>query len=73
MKTRILIYGLLFLMSFAGFSQNNGLTSGFWNFTSLDGEVRLRGHYRNKYSAIYNFSDTQESSYFSGGLQLNTN
>ncbi|MEN8250877.1 MAG: hypothetical protein ABFS32_18235 [Bacteroidota bacterium] len=72
MKTRILIYGLLVFSGFDAYSQNNGYSPGFWKFTSLDGEVKLKGLYRQKYTTLNDFSESQESMYFSGGLSLNT-
>jgi len=60
------------MSAFEAFSQNSSSPPGFWNFTSLDGEVKLRGQYRQKYTTINDFSEFQESSYFSGGLRLNS-
>lgn len=48
------------------------MSGGFWNFTSLDGEVRLRGMYRQRHTELNGFTDDQQSQYFSGGLMLNT-
>lgn len=72
LKTRILIYCLLSLSTFDGYSQNSGYSSGLWNFTSLDGEVKLKGLYRQRYTTLNDFSEFQESTYFSGGVRLNT-
>ena len=58
-------------MALDGFSQKRDNNSGFWNFTSLDGEVKLKGQYRQKYTTLSDFSEQQESLYFSGGLRLN--
>lgn len=72
MKTSLLIYCLLCLLTLDAYSQKSDGNSGFWNFTSLDGEVKLRGQYRQKYTTLSDFSEQQESLYFSGGLRLNT-
>ncbi|MEN8157870.1 MAG: hypothetical protein ABFS10_13045 [Bacteroidota bacterium] len=72
MKTRILIYGLILLFATDVFSQNNGQTYGLWNISSIDGEVKMRGQYRQRYTTLKDFSEFQESTYLSGGLRLNT-
>ncbi|MEN8250954.1 MAG: hypothetical protein ABFS32_18625 [Bacteroidota bacterium] len=72
MKPRIFIYVLLVFSAFDCYSQNNGNSTGFWRFTSLDGELKLKSLYRQKYFTLNDFSETQESIYFSGGLSLNT-
>jgi len=62
------IIGLPLMVS----AQGNGNTTGGWKFTTLDGEVFLKGTYRDRESwenAIY---ELQKSAYFSGGLKLNT-
>ncbi|MEN8251001.1 MAG: hypothetical protein ABFS32_18860 [Bacteroidota bacterium] len=73
MKTKVLVYCILLLSTFVGYSQNIGYSSGFWNFTSLDGEAKMKGLYRQRYTTMHDFSEFQESTYFSGGLRLNTN
>jgi hypothetical protein len=55
-----------------GFSQTNGIVPGGWRFTALDGEVNLKGLYRDRYTTIKDFEEFQKSSYFSGGIKLNT-
>ena len=60
------------MMVTKGFSQSNGETYGFWNFTNVNGEVKLKGQYRQKYNTINDFSEFQESLYYSGGFGLNT-
>ena len=72
MKSKILTYGLFLLFALNGFSQNNGVSPAFWRFTSLDGEVMLRGLYREKYTTVKDFNEFQKSKYFMGGLKLNT-
>lgn len=72
LKTKSLIYCLFLLSAFEAYSQNSSTPSGFWNFTSLHGEVKLRAQYRQKYTTLNDFSEVQESAYFSGGLSLNT-
>lgn len=72
MKRWILTYGLLFFAFGEAFPQSNGYPSRFWNFTSIDGEVKLKGQYRQRYTTLNDFSEFQESLYFSGGLGMNT-
>ena len=71
-KYALLIYALLLFLLPGVHAQNNGETYGFWNLESVTGEARLRGMYRYKYSTIKDFSEYQESLYYSGGLKLNT-
>jgi len=54
------------------YGQNNTPQGGFWNFTSLDGEVRLKGLYRERHTLLNDFSEDQRSQYYTGGLMLNT-
>ncbi len=72
MKLRVLIYGLLLLNTFAGFSQSKSITPGGWRFTAHDGEINLKGIYRDRYTTINDFEEFQKSTYFSGGIKLNT-
>lgn len=72
MKPRVLIFGLFLLNTFTGFSQSNGSVPGGWRFTTLDGEVNMKGLYRDRYTTINDFEEFQKSAYFSGGIKLNT-
>ncbi len=72
MKTKILKYCLLLLLPFAGYSQNGEFEPAFWRFTSLDGELNVKGFYREKHTTINDFYEFQKSTYFSGGMKLNT-
>ena len=72
MKSRLLAYGLIMMATSSALSQSNGNSYPFWKFTNINGEVKLKGQYRQKYTTINDFSESQESLYFSGGLRLNT-
>jgi len=63
---------MLLMFAVNGFSQNSGYFPTFFRFTSFDGEVNLNGHYRQSYTTIGDFSESQKSRYFSGGFKLNT-
>jgi len=67
LKTRTLLYCVLTLLSLNGFSQENG----FWNTTSFNGEVKLRGHYRQQQTTKENYNELYQNLYFSGGLLMN--
>jgi hypothetical protein len=55
-----------------GFSQTNGIVPGGWRFTAFNGEVNLKGLYRDRYTTMNNLEEYQKGTYFSGGIKLNT-
>lgn len=71
-RLAVLTYALLIILPAGMKAQNNGETYGFWNLASVNGEARLGSMYRQKYTTIKDFSEFQESLYYSGGLKLNT-
>ncbi len=72
MKTKVLTYCFLLLLPFAGYSQNGEVSPAFWRFTSLDGELNLKGFYRERHTTLNDVYEFQKSAYFSGGIKLNT-
>ncbi|MCD4736822.1 MAG: hypothetical protein K8R53_12320, partial [Bacteroidales bacterium] len=72
MKARILTYSLLLLLALNSFSQNNGAFPKFWRLTTLDGELMLKGLYRDRNYTLKDNYEHQKNTYLSGGIKLNT-
>jgi hypothetical protein len=72
LKTKGIIYYLLLLVGFEGFSQNNQVSNRAWNMSDINGEIKMMALYRQRRNTVKDFYDFQKSSYFSGGIALNT-
>ncbi len=68
----ILILPIILVLSGHVFSQNGDNALHFWRFSSISGEARLKGLYREQERIGLDFYEYQKSSYLSGGLLLNT-
>lgn len=55
-----------------GYSQNGASLYNFWNQGPVNGEISLRGLYRDQKSILGELEENQQSTYFSGGIRLNT-
>lgn len=54
------------------FAQNGASLYSFWNQGPLNGEISLRGNYRDQKTLLGELEEDQQSSYFTGGIRLNT-
>jgi hypothetical protein len=55
-----------------GFSQSRQVSTGGWNLSNIDGQIKMMALYRQRSNTLPDFYDFQKSTYFSGGLALNT-
>lgn len=70
---RILFFTLTALFTgLAGFAQNGGDLYRFWNQGSLNGEIMLKGLYRDQTTILKELEESQQSRYIIGGIKLNT-
>ncbi|MFH1321655.1 MAG: hypothetical protein ABII90_13515 [Bacteroidota bacterium] len=71
MKKVKFIY-LFLLLSYECFPQEVTTSSKFWNLTSLSGEMKIKGLYRELEGVTNSIYNSQHSSHFSGGVLLRT-
>jgi hypothetical protein len=69
---RKLKYILLFLAAIYGGLSYSQTSNGFFNTQSVSGEIKLKGLYRQQQSQIGDIREDQRSTYFLGGIMLNT-
>ena len=72
MLKKSLTYTLLILLSVQSFAQNAQYPKRLWKLTDASGELKLKGQYREQHTTIQDFTDFQQSTYFTGGVILNT-
>ncbi|MDF1548426.1 MAG: hypothetical protein P1P88_11435 [Bacteroidales bacterium] len=73
MKAKILIYSLLLLFIIQdNYAQEPVISVGLWNLTHFNGEINLDGFYRGKESTFNQYSESNQSSNFSGGISIKT-
>jgi hypothetical protein len=63
---------LILLVLDAGISYSQSESNGFFNIQSVSGEIKLKGLYREQKSQIGDIKEDQKSTYFLGGVMLNT-
>ena len=59
-------------VSMACCAQSIGPSLGIWHFRAISGELDLRGQYRQLASQFNELTEDQRSTYFLGGVKLNT-
>ncbi len=72
LKTLRIVYCLLILMFVDGYSQDYGFAPRFLKFTSIDGQVDLKGMYLSRQHNSIDFIESQRGNYKSVGFKLNT-
>lgn len=53
-------------------AQNMRYPNRLWKLTDVTGELKLKGQYREQETIMQDFSDTEQSFYYSGGIALYT-
>ncbi|NVO01269.1 MAG: hypothetical protein HXX09_01070 [Bacteroidetes bacterium] len=71
LKIFVVIYFILFA-SIECFSQYSTETVPFFKLTSLNGEIKLKGLYRDQTTYTYGLKNTQKSSFLYGGIMVKT-
>lgn len=69
---KIVFILILFAFSSFGLAQESIISLGLWNLNDISGDIQLMGHYRFQDINKINFSDNQNTFFYSGGVRLNT-